>query len=617
MIPNTRVLILAGGRGMRLWPYSNQRLPKQFLSINRGPSSFIQAVERALCIASEKDVFISTNKENFLHVKRQLRTTGLGNDQILVKEDNYETGLSIFSALKQLKERFGAHDEDILVVLPSDHFINPLEKFAGTMQDAVTASKQYGVVVLGKKPTAPEESFGYIVLDKKNEDGKTYQVKQFIEKPPRSTAENLIQEASCFWNLGIFTFPVGVMMTEFSAHFGVDDYREIKDEMLAQASGLSFDRMIIENTRTITALEAGFRWLDIGSWKAFHEILEKDAFGNANLGNQILVDSKNSLVTGRDDKPIVAVGLDGVFIIDHRDALLVVSESHVDALKKAMPFLAEKYPRLVEGSPFVSLCTPLSVQRKFVSATVDSVLRQDYPLIEHLVVAPGASEEIEDLEQEIENMRQKYPKDEKTVDIVRGPAGASNLYDTLNFAVRESTGDIIGILNDGDILEDDTVVRAIVDAMEKENADVFWADLRYVAESDVNRTTRFWQSTPYRKGLFNRGWMPPHPTFFVRRWVYEKYGLFRTDLHIAGGYEFMLRVLEKEGVRGCYLPKIVVRMREVDRGALSRIVNSFKGNVESYRAWELNGLVAQPWFVFVKPLSKVRQLFSKSRIINL
>lgn len=614
--PKLKVLILAGGRGSRLWPYSSRRIPKQFLSIAGEPSSFMQAVERALALTDKEHIFISSNKENFLHIKRQLRRSGIDSSNVLVKEDNFETGLSIFSALHQLKEKFSTHDQDVLLVMPSDHFIKPIEALRGDIEGAYAVARQGHIVTLGKLPTSPQEGFGYIVVNSASEKGKSHVVQQFIEKPPREVAEKLIAEKSCYWNLGLYMFPVGLMMEKFLKHFNVSHFNQLKNEAVSQALAISFDKMIIEKAKEIMMVEASFDWVDIGSWKAFYEIAKKDNDGNANPENQILVNSKNSLVIG-EAKPIVTVGLKNVFIINHQDVLLAIAEDSVDAIKKAMPILEERYPRLVQGSPLVSICTTVAQNRKYIRTAIESVVAQRYPFIEHVIIDSGAQAEAEHLKKESQAMLSSAnKKDGKTVDVLHYPNGFAGMYEAMNAAVQEATGDIIVILNNEDMLEDAEAIQSIVEKMEKENADVCWADLLYVREDDVNRITRFWQSSSYRKGLFQKGWMPPHPTFFVRRSAYERYGNFRTDLQVAGGYEFMLRVLEKEGLRGCYLPKIVVKMRDKKRKKSNRLAVFVRGNIESYKSWKLNGLKVSLQFIFRKPLSKIRQLLNKNKAVH-
>jgi len=137
--------------------------------------------------------------------------------------------------------------------------------------------------------------------------------------------------------------------------------------------------------------------------------------------------------------------------------------------------------------------------------------------------------------------------------------------------------------------------------------------LVYVDAKNTDKVIRYWKSSEYKEGKFKKGWMPPHPTFFVKKWVYQKYGLFNLDFPISADYELMLRLLEKHKIKSCYIPQILVKMR-IGGQSNKSIKNIIKGNIECYRAWKINGLKANPLIFFFKPLSKVTQYFKRSKI---
>jgi len=621
---NARVLIMAGGSGTRLWPYSTKRTPKQFLKLIGGRSSFELALERAILVTGPEQVFVSTNSVNELHVWRQMRATGIPRANILVKEGDYDTGGAVFSALRRLKKDFGAKDDDVVTIFPADHVINPLAEFEKTLIFAwATAAKHNCLVTLGKRPDEPVSSYGYMLVhsepDEKNRaiNRTILRVERFIEKPPREKAQELIATGRAFWNVGIFSFPIGAMLSEFCRYFGVDEWQAVTDDQLQENAGVSFDKMVVERVAELRVLEAGFNWLDIGSWKALQETLTRDDQRNTSEGEHILVNTADSMVIGG-GRPVVLVGLEDVFVVNHDDALLVISGKKIDDLKAAMPILAERYPRLVQGRPVVTVCTPVpeagkpaTSSGKHLRDTVASALCQSYPFVEEVVVtsvgaATRVREQIADLSR----------AGEKELAVVEAPGEQVREYELLNVGLREGTGEILAILKEGDLFEDEEVVQTVVEMMEREKADVCWADLRYVKESDMSVTTRFWQGSAYEAGMFAKGWMPPHPTFFVRRSVYERFGYLREDMPLAGGYEFMLRVLEKEGVRSCYLSRIAVKMRGRKRlSALGRLLEMTRGNIQAYRAWRLNGLKISPLFILRKPFSKIKQIISKTRAI--
>lgn len=182
------------------------------------------------------------------------------------------------------------------------------------------------------------------------------------------------------------------------------------------------------------------------------------------------------------------------------------------------------------------------------------------------------------------------------------------LYDAINKGLRLANGDIVGVLNSDDFYSHDRVISRVVALMNQQNADVAYGDLCYVSAADPRRVVRYWRSGEYRRDKFLYGWMPPHPTFFVRKKVYEQLGGFDLALHIAADYELMLRFLFRHGLNAAYLPEVLVHMRT---GGMSNA--SFRhrllANREDREAWRRNGL--RPYFftTWLKPLRKIPQYF--------
>ncbi len=176
----------------------------------------------------------------------------------------------------------------------------------------------------------------------------------------------------------------------------------------------------------------------------------------------------------------------------------------------------------------------------------------------------------------------------------------------MNKGIRLATGDIVGILNSDDIYADESVIENVVEYMTDKNTDTCYGDLMYVEREDVNKVIRYWKSDDFYKERFRRGWMPPHPAFFVKRSIYERYGLLNLDFHLAANYELMLRFLYKYNVSTTYIPRVLVKMR---MGGTSKPGMYTLGAIrENYRAWKVNGL-KYPITILLKPLSKIPQFF--------
>ena len=251
-------------------------------------------------------------------------------------------------------------------------------------------------------------------------------------------------------------------------------------------------------------------------------------------------------------------------------------------------------------NPKVSIITVCYNSAKTIENTIESVINQTYENIEYIIV-DGLST---DNTLEIVN---KYK--DKIVKVVSEKD--KGLYDAINKGIDLATGDIIANLNSDDFYIDNNVIAEVVAKMEESKSDTLYADLYYVDAIDTNKVVRNWVSGAYKKGLFFKGWMPPHPTFFVRKKVYDKYGKFNLELKSAADYEIMLRFIHKHECSISYLPRVVVRMRI---GGVSNVnlINRIKANREDKRAWEMNGLKPKPYTLIFKPLSKIMQFVKKN-----
>lgn len=247
----------------------------------------------------------------------------------------------------------------------------------------------------------------------------------------------------------------------------------------------------------------------------------------------------------------------------------------------------------------VSIITIAYNSEATIEATIKSVLDQKYSNVEYIVI-DGASK---DGTMDIVN---SY-KDKIAVVVSEKDKG---IYDAMNKGVQKATGDLIGILNSDDIYADEDVISSIVERIEKEQVDAIYADLVYVDRDDTDKVTRTWISGAYREGKFRKGWMPPHPTFFIKKEWYDQFGLYSTDLKISADYELMLRMIHKNKARITYLNKIITKMRVGGESNIS-IKNRIQANREDRIAWKMNGIKPEPLRSIRKPLSKVGQFFKK------
>lgn len=229
--------------------------------------------------------------------------------------------------------------------------------------------------------------------------------------------------------------------------------------------------------------------------------------------------------------------------------------------------------------------------------TLQCIASQTYSNIEHIII-DGASK---DKTLEIVG---EFPHVAKVIS-----ERDHGIYDAMNKGIQLATGDIIGILNSDDFYSNNEILQIVADTFIKNEVDTCYADLQYVNEKNTSRIVRNWISGDFKRSNFLKGWMPPHPTFFVKKEIYQKYGCFDLELNSAADYELMLRLLYKNKVSTKYIPKVLVKMRNGGQSNAS-IKNRLKANKEDKLAWKKNGLEPKFYTTFLKPIRKINQYFN-------
>ena len=243
----------------------------------------------------------------------------------------------------------------------------------------------------------------------------------------------------------------------------------------------------------------------------------------------------------------------------------------------------------------ISLITPSYNSAATIQDTIDCILGQSYPNVEYIIVDGQSKDETVSIIQSYGGKISKWVSESD-----------KGLYDAMNKGISMATGDVVGILNSDDFYSHDKVLEKVVQAFEQHQVDVVYGDLQYVHEVDTKRIVRYWKSGKYRRQNFLYGWMPPHPTFFVKREFYEKFGLFDLSFRSAADYELMLRFLYKHQLKAHYIPEVLVKMRA---GGVSNASwkHRFRANKEDRRAWQRNGLKPTFFTTWLKPIRKLTQ----------
>lgn len=246
----------------------------------------------------------------------------------------------------------------------------------------------------------------------------------------------------------------------------------------------------------------------------------------------------------------------------------------------------------------ISIITPVYNNRETISDCINSVLNQSYKNIEYIIV-DGCSNDgtVEEIKRnlKIEKIKLINEKD-------------NGIYDALNKGLKLCGGDIVGILHSDDLYANDYVIEKVDKIFNEDSIDGVYGDIQYVDRENINKVIRHWIAGEYCEGKFKYGWHPPHTSLFIKKEIYIKYGLFKTNLKIAGDYELMLRFIHKYGIKIKYLPEVLVKMRMGGKSNKS-IKNILIQTIEDYNAWKINELRGGLLAVVLKKLRKIPQYF--------
>jgi glycosyltransferase involved in cell wall biosynthesis len=245
----------------------------------------------------------------------------------------------------------------------------------------------------------------------------------------------------------------------------------------------------------------------------------------------------------------------------------------------------------------VSIITVTLNAQQTLEACINSVLSQTYSNIEYIIIDGKSKDNTVEI---IKKFQDKVSCWVSETD--RG------MYDAINKGIEKSTGDIVGLLNSDDLFYGNDVIQSIVDTFNSENVDSVYGDLEYVDAEDTQKVLRIWKGKEYNRNRFLFGWMPAHPTFYVKRSIYLKYGGYENHFYSAADYELMCRYLYKLKISSTYIPKLIVKMRmggQSNRSFKMRL----RANRRDYLAMKKNNIPFAFLISILKPLSKLHQFY--------
>ena len=330
-------IILAGGSGSRLWPLSRELYPKQLLNLNSDKSLLQSTFERLEYCMDKHNIISIANTKHVSNVRMQL-TNFLDNPVVLSEPVSKNTAPAIALAVKYIAQKHG--EDEIIIVVPSDHLIENNTKFADTVKKGMELAKEGYIVTFGIEPSYPETGYGYINVSSSLEIG--YLVNKFVEKPDYQTAEKYISDGSYYWNSGIFMFKASVMLDEIkklqpeiakiseNVDFAYSD--NIPFTEFDKMPSISIDYAIMEKSDKIALVPLESDWNDLGSWQSIYDVSPKDENGNVFIGHVLDKGSKNSFVYSS-SKLVASIGLEDTVIVETEDAILACRKDKTQDVK--------------------------------------------------------------------------------------------------------------------------------------------------------------------------------------------------------------------------------------------------------------------------------------------
>lgn len=336
---------MAGGSGTRFWPRSRVSKPKQYLSLFGEKSLIQESVQRFVHFIPEDCIYVVSAKGQ--KEVLEIQTTNLPKDNLIFEPVGKNTLPAIGLAALFIAEK---DPDGIMIVSPSDHLIQNDELFRQTIESAVQiANEKDGIVTIGITPKFPATGYGYVQTAEEVQIGqliKSFAVNQFVEKPNLEVATGYLQSGGFFWNSGIFVFKVSVFLESVQKyapalfadlmrireHIGTGSYEEALDRIYNEVESISIDYGILEKASNVFLVQGDFVWNDLGSWEEVYKYDKKDENQNAQVGEVVFLDTKNSYVYAPNSL-VAVVGLEDIIVVQEGDTILVCKRDRAEDIK--------------------------------------------------------------------------------------------------------------------------------------------------------------------------------------------------------------------------------------------------------------------------------------------
>jgi len=414
MSVNIKPVILCGGSGTRLWPLSRESFPKQFVPLIDGQSLLALTINRVQSLSAPICV---TNEEHRFFVQELLKKIPNNSEGSILLEP---AGRNTAAAMASAALMPGVVDSDLLLFLPSDHFVPDIDAFISTMRSGVEAARSGYIVTFGVQPSFPSTAYGYIQqgheLNNLKASAKSiFAVERFVEKPPVDKAQAMLLSGNYLWNAGIFLCQASVLkgalnqhasdilnaseLAMKSAQVDGDFVRPNKEAFLACRSE-SIDYAVMEHFDKVAVVPFKGTWSDVGSWNAVAALSSADELGNRINGQGLALQSKNTYINAP-HRPVVALGTNDLVIVDTPDAVLVAASEKVEQVKEVVAQLkkegkAEAVIHRRVARPWgwydsIDMGERFQVKRIAVKAGASLSLQMHHHRAEHWIVVKGTA----------------------------------------------------------------------------------------------------------------------------------------------------------------------------------------------------------------------------------
>ena len=349
-------VVMAGGAGTRFWPLSRMAIPKQLLSFGGERSLIQQAIDRLDSLVPVDNISVITNQSLVSAIEDQL--PALSSKSIIGEPAKRDTAPCIGLAAGLI----AAEDPDAtMIVMPSDHIIQPVEAFheAVTKAHKLVEQDPSRLITFGITPDRPAESYGYIQRGE-SVNSDVFRVEQFKEKPVIDTAKQYLDEGGYYWNSGIFVWKARAILEALEQYqpdmilrinrivqrrVEADFHDVIKREFTA-IEGISIDYAVMEHHANVLVIEAPFEWDDIGSWQALSRLFPTDANNNTVVGKHAGIQTTNSIIQSSKDHLVATIGVSDLIIVHTEDATLVANKQEEESVRKLVRLLESKQDSL-------------------------------------------------------------------------------------------------------------------------------------------------------------------------------------------------------------------------------------------------------------------------------